>query len=98
MENIFEIVMPVLCALACLILAALLEGNRGRILQYTAQLINQVEETVQGSGMGAEKKVLVMAQLEAAGIHVNTWLATWIDETVDYLNANGAWLTSTFEH
>ena len=95
MENLIQ---PSTLALLGLILAALLKGNRSRILQYTAQLINQAEATVQGSGMGDEKKVLVMAQLEAAGIHVNTWLATWIDETVEYLNANGAWLISTLEY
>jgi len=44
--------------------------------------------------MGEAKKALVIAQLEAAGIHVNTWLASWIDRTVELLNANGAWLAA----
>lgn len=91
MENIIAIVETGLFALACLILATLLKDKRDRILQYTAELINRAEDAVQGSGMGEAKKALVIAQLKAAGIRVNEWLDTWIDQTVEQLNTNGAW-------
>lgn len=94
MEYIMDLIQTGLFALACLVLAALLKEKRDRILQYTAELINRAEAAVQGSGMGAEKKMLVIAQLEAAGIHVNTWLASWIDKTVELLNTNGAWFVT----
>lgn len=92
METMMELMQMTLFALGCLMLATLLKSYRARILQYTADLVNKAEQAVQGSGMGEEKKALVIAQLEAAGIHVNRWLANWIDRTVDVLNANGAWL------
>ena len=44
--------------------------------------------------MGAAKKALVLAQLEAAGIHINTWLSAAIDKMVQHLNDTGAWLAS----
>ena len=46
--------------------------------------------------LGCSKNVVdsehLMAQLEAAGIHVNQWLASQIDRIVEALNTNGAWL------
>ena len=68
MDNFMEIMQFAILALGCFILALLLKTNRGRILQLTTDLINRAEDAVQGSGMGAEKKALVMAQLEAAGV------------------------------
>lgn len=91
MDNIVSIMQSGLFALACLILAALLKEHRNRILLYAADLINKAEEAVQGSGMGEEKKTMVIAQLEAAGIHVDEWLADQIDRIVELLNTNGAW-------
>lgn len=94
MNNFMEIMQFAILALGCFILALLLKTNRDRILQITTDLINKAEDAVQGSGMGAEKKALVMAQLEAAGVHVNTWLAAQIDAIVQMLNTNGAWLAA----
>jgi hypothetical protein len=42
--------------------------------------------------MGLEKKALVIAQLEAAGMSVNSWLSSQIDVIVNTLNSKGAWL------
>lgn len=92
MENIMKMFELAVVALLCLTLAYVLKLYKARILQFTADLVNKAEEAVQGSGMGEAKKAMVIAQLEAAGIHVNTWLASWIDRTVEILNANGAWL------
>ena len=65
-----------------------------RILDRVTDLVNRAEEAVQGSGMGAEKKAIVIAQLEAAGIRVTAWLSNQIDAIVAALNASGAWLAS----
>lgn len=99
MENIMEIMQFAIFALACFTLALVLKTYRDRILRFTADLINKAEDTVKGSGMGPEKKALVIAQLEAAGIRVTTWLANWIDDTVDFLNNTGGWFaTQTKQH
>lgn len=92
MENIMEIVEFGLLALGCIVAALLLKYNRSGILRYTAELVNAAEVAIQGSGMGAEKKALVLAQLEAAGVHINTWLSVAIDKMVEHLNESGAWL------
>ena len=94
MENIMEIAALGLLALGCFIVALLIKTNRTYILQYAATLINAAEQAIQGSGMGAEKKALVLAQLEAAGIRINTWLSVAIDRIVEHLNDTGAWLAT----
>ena len=94
MENIMNLLELGVFALGCVILALVIKNNKGRIIQYTASLIDQAELAVQGSGMGAEKKAMVLAQLDAAGIKVTAWLDKQIDVIVDTLNANGAWLAA----
>ena len=94
MENIMQITELAFLALGCFIVALLIKTNRTYILQYAATLINAAEQAIQGSGMGAEKKKLVIAQLEAAGIRVTAWLSAMIDEIVACLNASGAWLAT----
>ncbi len=44
--------------------------------------------------MGADKKALVIAQLQAAGIKVTSWLDHQIDVIVATLNKTGAWLAT----
>ena len=92
--EILEYLELAILALGCFLAALILGVNRASILRYTAQLINAAEQAVQGSGMGEAKKALVIAQLKAAGIHVNRWLEGMIDEIVDKLNATGAWLAT----
>lgn len=87
-----EIILYGAAALACFILAALIKGNRQGVLQLAADLIQKAESAIQGSGLGAEKKALVVAQLESAGIRVGVWLSRQIDIIVAALNSSGAWL------
>lgn len=92
-----EIALTGILALGCIILALLLRDHKAAVLQYAAQLVQSAEQAIQGSGMGAAKKALVLAQLEAAGIRVSVWLSAAIDKIVDHLNANGAWLAKQVE-
>lgn len=87
-----EIVSTGILALGCIIMALLLRDHKASVLQYAAQLVQSAEQAVQGSGMGAAKKALVIAQLRAAGIEVNSWLSAAIDKIVAQLNVHGAWL------
>lgn len=95
--NYIEIVSTGILALGCIIMALLLRDQKAAILQYAAQLVQSAERAIQGSGMGAAKKALVLAQLEAAGIQVNTWLSVAIDKMVQHLNSSGAWLAQQTE-
>ena len=90
--DFMEVVSTGILALACVILSVLLRNNKVAVLQYAAQLIQSAEQAVQGTNMGAAKKALVIAQLRAAGIEVNSWLSAAIDRIVSQLNAHGAWL------
>ena len=92
--NYIEIVSTGILALGCIILALLLRDHKATVLQYAAQLVQSAEQAIQGSGMGAEKKALVLAQLEAAAIRINTWLSVAIDRIVEHLNDTGAWMAS----
>ena len=94
MEHSYEIVGLGYEALYCFVAALLIKYNRSGILRYAAELVNAAEAAIQGSGMGAEKKALVLAQLEAAGIHINTWLSVAINKIVQHLNDSGAWLAN----
>ena len=95
--NYMEIVSTGILALGCIILSLLLRNHKSSVLQYAAQLIQGAEQTIQGSNMGAAKKALVIAQLQAADIRVNAWLSAAIDSIVEQLNAHGAWLSKQTE-
>lgn len=94
-EIIREIVFAGVLALLCAILAAVLKERKAWILAQLAELIQRAETAVEGSGMGAEKKRLVLAQIEAMGVRATAWLSAAIDEIVDQLNEKQAWLTET---
>lgn len=96
--EIHEILIYGVAALACFILAVLVRGNRQAVLQFATDLINKAEGAIQGSGMGADKKALVIAQLQAAGIKVTAWLDHQIDAIVATLNKTGAWLATETQH
>lgn len=53
--------------------------------------VKKAETAVQGSGMGAEKKKLVCAWLETAGVKVTAGLSAAIDAIVRELNDREAW-------
>ena len=92
MEHFQKILLLMIFSTLCGLAAYVVRVNKQRILQLTTDLINRAEEVVQGSGMGAEKKALVIAQLEAAGVRVTAWLDKQIDFMVAAFNAHGAWL------
>lgn len=94
MDKIQDLLMTLLLLALCGIAGYLLRINKQRILAMTTKLIQQAEVSVQDSKMGEAKKQLVIAQLEAAGVRVNTWLSAQIDSIVATLNSRGAWLSA----
>ena len=91
MSNFAEIIVLMCFTLLCLVLAQLIKSNRQRILQAVESLVQEAEETIKGSGLGAEKKAFVIDRLEAGGVKVNEWLSSQIDFVVAALNSKGAW-------
>ena len=89
--NFTEIIVALCFMLLCLVLSQLIKSNRQRILQAVERLVQEAEEAIQGSGMGAEKKTYVIDRLEAGGVKVTAWLSAQIDIIVYALNAKGAW-------
>ena len=70
----------------CAILATALTARKQAILALVQDLVQRAEKAVDGSSMGAEKKKLVIAQLEAAGVRMTAWLSKVIDSIVTELN------------
>lgn len=93
MEFIKDILIALLLALGCAIAAGVLKTRKQYILGLVSSLVQKAEAAVQGSGMGMEKKRLVIAQLEARGITMTAWLSNAIDDIVAALNEKRAWLT-----
>ena len=91
LETLKDIVIALTFALACYLAGYVLKLKKQQILAITQELIQKAEKSVNGSGMGVEKKALVVAQLEAMGIKANTWLDKEIDNIVSWLNEKGAW-------
>lgn len=90
-EQIINLLLTLVLAGVCGIGAYLLRMNKQNILRYVTELMQKAEEAVKGSGLGAEKKALVLAQLEAAGIKVKAWMSKAIDDIVKELNAKNGW-------
>lgn len=78
-------------AMLCWAAAYLLKAQKQKIITTVADLVQKAETAVQGSKMGAEKKALVIAQLQAMGITMTDKLSTLIDDTVALLNAKSGW-------
>lgn len=93
MEQLQNIVLTVILAVLCSAIAWMIKANKQRILAYTEELIQRAENAVQGSGLGTQKKAMVVARLETAGVTVTSWLSGQIDSIVAALNSKGAWLT-----
>ena len=89
--NFAEIIAALCFVLICLVLAEIIKANRQRVLQAVESLVQEAEETIKGSGLGAEKKAFVIDRLEAGGVKVNEWLSSQIDFVVAALNSKGAW-------
>lgn len=90
-EQILEIIAWLVLAGMCAILAAVLTARKQAILALIADLVQRAEKSVNGSGMGDEKKKLVIAQLEVAGVRMTAWLSKAIDDIVAELNDRDAW-------
>lgn len=88
---IIEILELLIVAGVCALIAVTLKAKKQNILALVQGYIKDAETAVQGSGMGAEKKKLVCAWLEAAGVKVNRWLDAAIDNIVKELNDREAW-------
>lgn len=86
-----DIIIALILAGVCAIGAWLLKTRKQQILAIVTDLIQKAEQALQGSGLGAEKKAMVIAQLEAMGIKVTAWIDTEIDAIVFWLNMKGAW-------
>lgn len=90
-EVIKDILTALIFAGVCAIGAYILKMRKQEILSIVTDLIQKAESAVTGSGMGEEKKAKVIAQLEAMGIKVNSWLSNEIDIIVKYLNEKSGW-------
>lgn len=90
-DYIIEIIAALVLAGVCGILAQLLKTRRAEIKAVAHELVQKAESTVRGSGLGPEKKALVVAQLEAMGIKLDSWLDAAIDAIVKELNDKHAW-------
>jgi hypothetical protein len=95
LDIIKDIITLLILAGVCAIGAWLLRSQKRQILATVTDLIQKAEQAVQGTGLGAEKKALVTAQLEAMGIKVNDWMNAEIDNIVAWLNMKGAWYAAT---
>ncbi len=90
-EQILEIIAWLVLAGMCAILATVLAARKQAILALISDLVQRAEKAVDGSGMGDEKKKLVIAQLEAAGVRMTAWASKAIDDVVAELNKKDAW-------
>lgn len=93
-ETLKDIATALILAGVCAVGAWLLRARRQAVLALTADLIQKAEQAVNGSGLGAEKKALVIAQLQAMGVRVDAWLDSKIDSIVAWLNQKSAWYAS----
>lgn len=60
-----------------------------------AELIQEAEKAIQGSGLGSAKKAWVIAQLKLIGIGVNTFIDNIIDDIVREINKKNLWYTES---
>lgn len=74
------------------LVAFLLSASKQKLRQLISELVQKMEDAVQGSGMGAVKKERVIAQLRTMGVHVTQWVEDTIDAIVAELNKSKAWL------
>lgn len=74
------------------LVATWLRSRKKAILKKTETLILWAETQIRGSGMGVEKKALVIAKLKEDGVSVTKWLSKAIDNTVAFLNSTSGWI------
>lgn len=93
-ETLNDIILYAILIAVLYIIGFVLRSNKKRILASITQLVQQAEGAIRGSGMGEEKKALVIAQLTAMGVKVTAWVDKTIDSVVAMLNEKRAWLTA----
>ena len=93
LDIIKDLAFYVMAAGLLLIVAYLLKSNKQNMINTILQLIQQAEETIQGSGLGAEKKAAVIEQLQILYKNVPPWVSDKIDELVAILNAKQAFFS-----
>lgn len=91
-ENLNDIILYAILIAVIYIVSAVLRSSKAKVLVYITQLVQQAEAAIRGSGMGEEKKALVIAQLGAMGIKATAWVDKAIDTIVATLNDKKAWL------
>lgn len=94
-DTIKDLFLMLILIVSSAALASLLRTRKTWILAQIAALVQRAETAVQGSGMGAAKKQIVIDQLEAMGVTARAWMSTAIDDIVAALNDKRAWLTET---
>ncbi len=94
LDSLKDIAIALTLAGLCALTAWMLRTRKQQILATVTELIQEAENAVQGSGLGADKKAKVIAQLEAMGIRVTSWLDRQIDKIVARLNEKSAWLAN----
>lgn len=93
MKNEFvDLMLTLLTVCAFTLVAFLLSNSKQKLRQLISELVQKMEDDVQGSGMGAVKKERVIAQLRTMGVHVTQWVEDTIDAIVAELNKSKAWL------
>ena len=90
-EQIFGILEMLLLAGVLAIISIVLRDRKKAILAQVHTYVQKAENIVQGSGMGAEKKRLVIAWLETSGVKITGYLSKAIDDVVTGLNEKKAW-------
>lgn len=90
-EQIIEIVEMLLLAGVLAIISMVLRDRKKAILALVHNYVQKAETVVQGSGMGAAKKKLVLTWLQASGETINAWLDKEIDIIVKEINDAQAW-------
>ena len=92
MKNEFvDLMLTLLTICAFTLVAFLLSASKQKVRQLISELVQKMEDAVQGSNMGAVKKERV-AQLRTMGVHVTQWVEDTIDAIVAELNKSKAWL------
>lgn len=93
MKNEFvDLMLTLLTVCAFTLVAFLLSNSKQKLRQLISELVQKMEDAVQGSNMGAVKKERVIAQLRTMGVRVTQWVEDTIDEIVAELNKSKAWL------
>jgi len=91
LETLKEFAIALTLAIVCGLGAYILKTKKQNILDIIRNLVNDAEDKINGSNMGAEKKAIVIAQLESMNIKVTDKVSGLIDGVVNTLNEKSGW-------